>query len=194
MQDPRQREKKIIIDDLASYEQEIGVSRPRRKRGRLSDFLKNVFVGLLLVGIVVGSFWVSFLIGKRVLVPVKTLSTRELEPIEEDVNVEVPTSVVVIPVTEEVEEVVEIPSKIVEPEPEMPETLKYYKVQAGPFASREQATLFKDKLDSSGFPSFLKKVGDRYRVQIGAFRTKGRANTLLSQVKAKGFDADIIYE
>jgi len=60
---------KRIIDDLANSDTETdyperGVAGDIRK-SEGGDFIKNIFVGLLLVGIVVGSFWISFLIGKK---------------------------------------------------------------------------------------------------------------------------------
>jgi cell division septation protein DedD len=73
---------KRIIDDLASsdvetYDESRDVGRDLR-RSEGGDFIKNFFVGILLVAIVIGSFWVSFLIGKKVLVPpVKNLPTFE---------------------------------------------------------------------------------------------------------------------
>jgi hypothetical protein len=189
------REKRIIIDDLASYEEEIGVRRGMKRRGRLGDFFRNIFVGLLLVGIVVGSFWVSFLIGKRVLVPVKPLSSREITPIEEKLPEVEETEVLVIPDTSEV---VEVPAKRIEPKPEPPEPMekiKYYKVQAGLFTTKAKALSLVDRLKAKGFSSFIKKVGGTsFRVQVGAFRTKERAQTLVDQLKAKGFTPTVIYE
>jgi cell division septation protein DedD len=73
---------KRIIDDLASsdvetYDESRDVGRDLR-RSEGGDFIKNFFVGILLVAIVIGSFWVSFLIGKKVLVPpVKNLPVFE---------------------------------------------------------------------------------------------------------------------
>jgi cell division protein FtsN len=76
---------KRIIDDLAGSDMDAAPEREvsrelRRNNDGGGDFMKNIFVGLLLVGIVVGSFWVSFLIGKKVLVPpVKTIPTIETQ-------------------------------------------------------------------------------------------------------------------
>jgi cell division septation protein DedD len=73
---------KRIIDDLAnsgieSYSEKDTGEKIRRAEG--GDFIRNFFVGVLLIGIVIGSFWASFLIGKKLLVPpVKNLPTYEL--------------------------------------------------------------------------------------------------------------------
>jgi len=198
--DQGRREKRIIIDDLASYEEEIGVARGMKKRGRFSEFFRNLLVGFLLIGIVVGSFWISFLIGKRVLVPVKTISTRELTPIEEEIP-EIEKKIVggpaiassevgIIGVIEE-----EAPAKIIEPQPVQPETMKYYKVQAGLFTTVSEAEELSARLKQSGFSCFIKKLSNStYRVQAGAFRTKSRAQTLVNQLQVKGFGSEIIYE
>ena len=194
--DPGQpREKRIIIDDLASYEEEIGVGRGMKRRGGFIEFLKNIFVGLLLIGIVIGSFWVSFLIGKRVLLPVKPLATVELPPIEESIPLEEETEALTVLVTPEESSAPEVSVKVVEPKPEPLEKIRYYKVQAGLFEAQAEAQALVDKLKEKGFTSFVRKMSDSaWRVQAGAFRTKDRAQVLVDQLKAKGFESVIIYE
>jgi N-acetylmuramoyl-L-alanine amidase len=193
--DPGQpREKRIIIDDLASYEEEIGVGRGMKRRRGFIEFVKNIFVGLLLIGIVIGSFWVSFLIGKRVLVPVKPLATAELLPIEESIPFEEEIEFPVVLATPEESFVSEVPSKKVEPKPEPLEKIRYYKVQAGLFETKTEAQALVRELKEKGFTSFIREVDSASRVQAGAFRTKDRAQVLVDQLKAKGFNSDIIYE
>ena len=193
------REKRIIIDDLASYEQEIGVSRGIRRRGRFGEFIKSVFVFFLLIGIVVGSFWVSFLLGKKVLLPIKPLETKELTPIEEkvpDKTGPVAADEGILPaVTTVEEEVLEPPAKIVKPSTVPLEQNKYYKVQAGLFKSKTDAQTMVDKLKANGFSPFIRKLKDgSFRVQVGAFRAKSQAQTMVSQLSQKHFDSIVIYE
>lgn len=199
MEDPNFRqpqEKKIIIDDLASYEEEIGVSKGMRKRGGLFDFLKSVFVFLLLVGIVIGSFWVSFLIGKRVLVPVKSLETRELPAIVENVTVEEETMPDVVTSETEIAKINKtVPSKRITPVEEPMEVIKYYKVQAGLFTDKASADKLVAQLKDAGVSAFVRKISaSGFRVQVGAYRTRAKAQGLVSELKSKGFDCSIIYE
>lgn len=190
------QEKKIIIDDLASYEEEIGAGRGVRRRGGIMDFVKSVFVFLLLVGIVVGSFWVSFLIGKRVLVPVKTLETRELSPIIENITIEEDPTSMIVTSEAEIEKINRsVPSKRIVLAEEQMEAVKYYKVQAGLFTSKTDAEKLVSELKANGVSGFVRKVSSQaWRVQVGAYRTKPKAQVMLSELKAKGFSGTIIYE
>ena len=195
-------DKKIIIDDLASYEEEIGVGREIRRRGGFGEFLKNVFVGLILIGIVVGSFWVSFLIGKRVLVPVKNLETRETPNlVEEKIPVEEEDlSVLATPekTAKPAEKATPVPSKRIETVKTTvasPEKMMYYKVQAGLFTTKADADALVGSLKEKGVKAFVRKVsGSEYRVQVGAYRTRSSAQVLVNDLQSKGVEATIIYE
>lgn len=193
-------EKRIIIDDLASYEEEIGVGRSLKRGRGFGEFIKNVFVFLILIGIVVGSFWVSFLIGKRVLVPVKQLETREepaiLEeraPIEEE-DLSALATFEQIKTTSE--RPAEVPAKKVEPKPEVqPEKIRYYKVHAGLFTTRLEADNLVRDLSARSVSSFIRKISDSaWRVQVGAYRTKSQAQAQVTELKNKGISSTIIYE
>ncbi len=195
-------DKKIIIDDLASYEEEIGVGREIRRRGGFGEFLKNIFVGLILIGIVVGSFWVSFLIGKRVLVPVKNLETRETPNlVEEKIPVEEEDlSVLATPekTAKPAEKATPVPSKRIETVKTTvasPEKMMYYKVQAGLFTTKADADALVGSLKEKGVKAFVRKVsGSEYRVQVGAYRTRSSAQVLVNDLQSKGVEATIIYE
>ena len=50
-----------------------------KKRGGFLGFIKSLLLFVLLIGIIVSSFWVSFLLGKRILVPVKQIPERKFE-------------------------------------------------------------------------------------------------------------------
>lgn len=191
-------DKRIIIDDLASYEEEIGVARGAKRGGGFGDFLKSVFVFFLLVGIVVGSFYVSFLIGKRVLVPVKSLSQRELAPIEDTTVVEeedlskFATGEVIK--EELIEPAKMLPSKTIT-QAAPPEAIKYYKVEAGLYATKAEAEAKVAALNLKGVTSFVRKVpNSAYRVQVGAYRTKDRAQLAVDDLKKKDVLSTIIFE
>ncbi len=198
-------DKHVIIDELNSFDDEIGVAKDLGRR-RSSDFgwLKNIFVAFLLVGIVVGSFWISFLIGKRVLTPVKPLKSEKVVPIEEDVLIfseetEPPAPVVEKPAPKpepkpEPKEVAE-PSPITQPKTASTIPIKYYKVHVGSFASRAQASSYAEKLKSAGYPTYVKEVGSSaWTVQVGAFNLRSQAESLVGSLKTKGFGSSIVYE
>lgn len=197
-------EKKIIIDDLASYEEEIGVGRGVRRGGGFGEFLRNVFVGLLLIGIVVGSFWVSFLIGKRVLVPVKPLVSRQLPPIEEAKPISEEDLSMYATVEEKAQ--AEEFAKRIEPKTDVktapPEAMKYepvhekyYKVEVGLFTTKAEADALVSSLKAKGINCFIKKLSSSaFRVQAGAYATRDRVQQQVNELKQKGVNSEIVYE
>ena len=196
------KERRVIIDDLAGYDEgEIGVGKgiKEKKRNR-RDFgwLKNLFIFVLIVGIVVASFWISYMIGKRMFVPIKPLPAREvpspaITPEEVLVEKAVPAKEA-IPEKPKVNKVK--PVVIPEAKPEVKAGVgHYYKVEAGVFVDKTDALSLSKKLGTSGFPTYVKKLPDgNWRVQAGALDTKSQAKTLQSELKAKGFDSKIIFE
>ena len=178
---------------------------PKRKSGFLG-FVKNFILFLLLAGIIIASFWVSFLLGKRILVPVKKIP----EPRIEIAIPEPPPSIAALQEFEEVleKEKAESPQVTVgKTEPkrvEEPNTTKetgysqsgtqYYKVQAALYADKGRALELAQRLDASGFATYLKKANAGWRVQVGAFKKKSHALHLQRSLKIKGFESKIIYE
>jgi hypothetical protein len=177
------------------------VNIPKKGGGFLS-FLKHLVVFVLLVGVIVASFWVSFSLGKRLLVPVKKMPGRQIEV----AIPEPPASVAALQEFEEIileekeEEVQPEPSK---PQPAKPEVVKkrasppdtkYYKVQAGVFGSKTNASDLAKKLRASGIDTFIRKVSQGWRVQAGAYMSKKWALNQQHKLKAKGFESRIIYE
>ncbi len=184
---------KRIIDDLANSDNEPsfnerGVAGDIRK-SEGGDFVKNIFVGLLLVGIVVGSFWVSFLIGKKVLVPpVKNLATVEV-PVQAPKTVSNADLEKATPVAEE--PVAEEPATTLGPEqPITPRAAKAIAAKAGlpkPITSKKLAA--SKKLKTKAVPKAAAKTkGSKfYKVIVGTFPTAGEANQLVAQLKKGGF-------
>jgi len=219
---------KRIIDDLANSDTEADY--PERgvagdiKKSEGGDFIKNIFVGLLLVGIVVGSFWISFLIGKKVLVPpIKNLPTFEITAPKaiSKADIEKATPVNEEPAIQEREiKGADVRSKLPKPisvikvqSPAKPAAvkatskqaaiktpvarstgIKYYKVIVGTFKTAIEANAQVKSLKEKGFQSYVKKLSGLYRVQAGAFDTKDKANPLVVRLKGKGFIPSIIIE
>jgi cell division septation protein DedD len=176
---------------------------PKRMNGFLG-FVKNFILFLLLMGVVVASFWVSFLLGRRILVPVKKIPERKIDI----VIPEPPPSVAALQNLEEVMgaelEKAEAPRlTIAEAKPKLvaePKVIKsqsgihYYKVVAGLYADKDRATALVQDLNANGFGTYLKEMNAGWRVQVGAFKDKVRAQHLLQSLKIKGFDSKIVYE
>jgi hypothetical protein len=215
---------KRIIDDLANSDADSdspqrGVARDIRK-SEGGDFIKNVFIGFLLVGIVVGSFWVSFLIGKKVLVPpIKNLQTFEI-PAPKTISMsEIEKA---IPVQDEPlikeKEVKEVEVKAKLPQPVAAKNVltakkivaavkpaikapiaktkgvKHAKVIVGTYKTAAEANVLVTALKEKGFQSYVKALSGLYRVQAGAFDSKGKASPLVVKLKSKGFTPTVIVE
>jgi hypothetical protein len=180
---------KRIIDDLAEgsdtdtdYSRRGVAGDIRKSEG--GDFLKNIFIGLLLVGIVVGSFWISFLIGKKVLVPpVRNLPTYDIP---------VPTPKAVS--RSDMEKAAPVKEEPAFSEKEIKET----EVKAGlpkPVTASKAAAA--KKLAGAKKPAVKKpaakksaaktKGGNHYKVIVGANKTAAEADALIKSLKAKGF-------
>ena len=200
-------DKHVIIDDLTSYDEEKGLAKDVRKRSSSNfGWLKNIFVALLLVGIVVGSFWISFLIGKRVLTPVKSLRSEKVAPIKE---LSTPLVVEEIDIEEEtVEPKPKLepepmpapesstkPTAVKEPAPATTVVSKYYKVRVGSFTTSTAASDAEKRLKNAGFPTYVRKLGSgKWTIQVGAFAKKSQSDSLAGQLKAKGFESTVVYE
>ena len=204
---------KRIIDDLANAGEESllddrGLAKDIKK-SEGGDIIKNFFVGVLLIGIVVGSFWISFLVGKKVLVPPvknlpafeipvpKALSQSELENAEPALEQEPEIKEKELkpqPIAAKPKSVITAAKPVSIPVVSQSKGIKYYKVIAGAFTSSSSAAKLTSALKAKGFQSFVKKLGSVFRVQAGAFDTKDKAATLVAKLKAKGFSPTIILE
>ncbi|MCX5726539.1 MAG: SPOR domain-containing protein [Candidatus Saganbacteria bacterium] len=188
------KDRRIIIDDLAQYEEgEIGVGKEiKEKRKNRAGFgwLKNLFIFILIVGIVVASFWISYLIGKKMFVPIKPLPSREMpkpaitpEEVLGGKPLQVKEAPAEKPKAEEVKPVVQAGA------------VRYYKIQAGLFDEQADALSLANKIKNSGFPTYVRKLPDgTWRVQAGAVNTKSQAKTVQNELKGKGFNSTIIFE
>ena len=174
---------------------------------RFFGWLKNLFVFAVLILVVVSSFWISFQLGKRILLPVKNLEEKievnipEPPPIIKPLQA-APEIIGVVPTEAKPAEPIAEP-KLVETKP-APKPIKvkvaaaagrhFYKIQAGLFTEKIKASELADKILGSGFEIYLKRVGEAWRVQVGAFKTKGEANAIQSALSGKGFKSEIVFE
>ena len=192
---------KRIIDDLASSDAEADY--PRRevsgdiRRSDGGDFIKNFFIGILLVAIVVGSFWASFLIGKKVLVPpvrnfpaLETPAPKAISKIDLDKAT---------PVDEESaldeKDVNDATTKADLPKPVTPKKI----LGARTISSSESGKValgtgkivsVKAAVKTPGKTPTVKTKGPKlFKVIVGTFRSAGDANSFVRSLKEKGFIA-----
>lgn len=162
-----------------------------------SSRIRNFLIFLVLIGVVASSFWISFQLGKRILIPIKKIPERRIE-------VAIPEPPPSIKALQELERIMtpeagkKKPAAVaVKPVP-VKKTMAikpvYYKVQAGVFVDKVNAQALADKVRASGFEVYLKKISTGWRVQVGAFRSKSEAEALQNALIGKGFKSRIIYE
>ncbi len=147
-------------------------------------WLKNAVLVIVLIAVIILSFWVSFMIGKRMISPVKKIPTSKtmvqggshaiLPP---EINLEVQgitfeaaekTGAVKNKAAEK------LPVTISEKKPEkekVPEKAIAKKVEAG---------------------KTEKRITGGYVVQVGAFSRKQNAESLVAELNQKGFEASIV--
>src|SRR3989339_77473 len=165
--------------------------------------VKSFVFFLLLVLVIVACFWVSFQLGKRILVPVKepaakkinvtlaAASSPEVYVYQEDEQKKNTAAVtattqpkVVVPITKplvtQVKKVAPITKQV---------NGQYYKVVAGLFKDKEAAISLVNRLNVNGVATYLRKTGSSWRVQVGAYKTKSQAVNLKNSLNAKGFNA-----
>ncbi|MFH1710047.1 MAG: SPOR domain-containing protein [bacterium] len=180
---------KRIIDDLANSDPEAyspgrGVAGDiRRSEGR--DFIKNIFVGFLLVGIVVGSFWISFLVGKRVLVPpVRNLPTLETAPLKAISKLDIERAV---PVKEE-PVIKEREIKAVEVKAKLPPPVAVKKIMTakkiGAARTPVKTAVVKPAVKAPAEKTVSAKY---YKVIAGTYKTAAEVNKVIKSLKEKGF-------
>lgn len=163
-------------------------------------FIKSLSVFILLVAIIAASFWVSFLLGKRILMPARKVPRPKIE-----VTIpEPPASIAALQEFEEITKEVKtepakpkpkIVKKSVKPEKQYTSVEKrYYKVQAGIFVHKSNALKTAERLEANGFQTYMKKVDQGWRVQVGAYIKESMAQSLQKALSAKGFAASVIFE
>ncbi|MBN3032639.1 MAG: SPOR domain-containing protein [Candidatus Saganbacteria bacterium] len=204
-----------MIDDYPSKlppgdlpESDLGRQVGARRESRLIAFSKNVLIFCLLVGVVVASFWVSFQLGKKILLPTRKLPERisvtipepppaikSLQKLQAMMSAEAEGERTDKPSSKAARSKKKKAKKRLAAQPgQRAYGQHYYKVQAGLFVSRAEAQALADKLTADGVAVFIRKVGGRWRVQAGAYRTRGAAAAMGSSLIQKGYQSEVIYE
>ncbi|MFA4906577.1 MAG: SPOR domain-containing protein [Candidatus Margulisiibacteriota bacterium] len=191
-----------MAEEYLNPEKEPSPNEEPPRENKLLSRLKSVLTLLVLIGIVVASFWVSFQLGKKILMPLK-------KPSEKKIEVAIPEPPPSIKALQKLREAMSVEAKKVEPKKKeavraakpKPKVARktvlrrgYYKVQAGLFEEKENADEHAAILIKSGFDAYIKKVDGGWRVQAGAYRAKSAAEALRQELKAKNLDSSIIYE
>ena len=189
-------------------------------RSRFPSLLKNSLVFLVLAGVVVASFWVSFQLGKNILLPTKKSPDKITAAIPEP-----PPSIKALQKLQAIMSKEAAGKKVqaAKPAPKMvkrteaavkskpapkPVQIKkqkvakvnavsgkhYYKLQAGLFADKTEANSLAGQLRDKGIDVFVKKVGRKWRVQVGAYRTKKMAQAMKASFEKKGCESQIVFE
>ena len=182
---------KRIIDDLASSDNEPSYNERgvagdiRRSEG--GDLVKNIFVGLLLIAIVIGSFWISFLIGKKVLVPpVKNLPTAEM-PAQAPKTVSNADLANATPVQgeslDEEQPITEKEIKTVDKAAGLPKPVAIKKAAAARKLPKTAAALKK----TAAKPAVKSKGGKYYKIIVGSFSSMSDAAAVSARLKQSGF-------
>lgn len=154
-----------------------------KRENKFLRFMGSFLIFLLLLGVIVASFWISFTLGSRILVPARKLPERGIE----------------VPIPEPPPEIAGLQKRVEVSTGEAEKTI-VYKVNAGFFVNKSDASRLAEKLNASGFETCIKKVDDPamvgkgWRVQVGAFKSKANALNLQRSLKAKGFESTLVYE
>ncbi|MFA5839397.1 MAG: SPOR domain-containing protein [Candidatus Margulisiibacteriota bacterium] len=170
---------------------------------RRFHFSKGFIPFVVLIVVVVGSFWISFELGMRILnggnnnvnkiipsdipeVPpeIAKLQTNKVKLVKQPLKAVKSTAVINKPLA-----VFANPKRIVRTK-----SSGYYKVQAGYFYDQSSAKALAEKLLGDGFDTYVKKVGTGWRVQVGAYKTKKLANVMQNSLKVKGYSSKLIVE
>ena len=185
---------------------EVSPEGNQKRPNRFLRFLKSCFLFVLLIAVIGSSFWVSYLLGKRILVPVKNLPDRKIEVIIP----EPPPSIAALEKAEI--KIAAVSSKVLLVEEKVKNTSAkkteaakkekyasvdqktYYKVQAGVCSDKTNAMDLAEKLNLSGFHTYLRRVSSGWRVQVGAFSKKVEALGLQNMLQSKGFSSTLLYE
>ena len=178
----------------------------------MQRWVRNIALVVGLVVIIVLSFWLSFMIGKQMLVPTKKLPTQyliteEAKPVLppevtlevqgitlESITLEAVPTIENKPVEEKIilrpippkkqkaAVVIEKPVKAISGE---------YTVQLGAFSHYKNAQTLLKELKSKGFDAEVKSSGRLYKVQSGSFDDMSEARAYLSRITAAGFECVI---
>jgi cell division protein FtsN len=164
---------------------EFGHLEEETKENQAFGWLKNSLIFLVLLAVVVASFWISFQLGKRILIPVK-------KPAEQKIDVAVPEPPPDIQAMQKLQEVMseegqkQGKSVTATPEPAVPEVKAAVPKPAAPkpVAAKKITPVAKAVVTAPKI-----SAGKRYyKVQAGWFRDKAKAEELADLVQENGFE------
>ncbi|KAF0133743.1 MAG: hypothetical protein FD145_1133 [Candidatus Saganbacteria bacterium] len=158
------------------------------------NWIKNVSFVLVLVLVIVVSFWISFMIGKRMLLPARKIPTNlmvtEASNLSSEISLEgagVSFETVRPKVEPKVEVVQKLPEKI---EAGDIKTGKYT-IQVGAFSVYNNAKKLLEELNKIGFKARITPSENVYRVSSGKFETLNSAGAHLKKISSAGYEAII---
>jgi len=211
-------EEQMPQNDLSSFEDDdIGIGK-KLKKDRSGLSVRGIVFVLLVILLIIASFWISFLVGRKLLSPAKQIQELEhLKPVEEvqlpeanpvkDLPSPVKPKMPASPVMEIPEPAEPVVPAVVPPAAK-PKVVKKkapvkavavveyeketYVVRAGSFDTRDEAAGVVEKLRGEGFEAFQKPAGSSYVVQVGVFKSRENARKLVDELKAKGFEGKIV--
>ncbi len=161
--------------------------------------LKPLLVFLLLVILIIGCFWVSFSLGRRLLSPSRSAEKIQVaipEPPASIAHLQKLAAAVSLETAKKVKTTVKAPimKPLIKSKSAVKVSKKLYKIQAGLFTKKADALALSEKLNGDGFETSVKKVGGSWRVQTGAFRNLSSAQKLQKSLTEKGYKSTVIVE
>jgi len=173
--------------------------------------LKNIFLVVILVAVIILSFWLSFTLGKNILVPTKKVPSSDFLTVEASVldnigritfEVDSVTVEASSPETEEdymlpkVSTSIKTKKEKVSPSPvkakRSTETVSSYSsslvIQLGIFSSYENAKNLAKSLNEKGYYPKISNYGKYHRVYILS-GTMAEAQKIAGNIKSEGFEA-----
>lgn len=198
------------MEDLNQEQQPDNPSpaEERHEPNRFMSLVRSLSAFLILLAVVVASFWVSFQLGKRLFVPHRGPERKieveipapppALQELQKEMSKEAQA---LLPApTREVHAVPKrtVCKKAAKPtkacQPKVAQGTHYFKVQAGVFKNKASAQALAERIEAAGFSTYVKKVASGWRTQVGAFRIKKQAQALQKKLAGKGFKSIVIYE
>ncbi|OGB88821.1 hypothetical protein A2625_02110 [candidate division WOR-1 bacterium RIFCSPHIGHO2_01_FULL_53_15] len=174
------------------------------RENRFLALLKNILVFFVLVGVVVASFWISFQLGKKILIPTKKFP-------EPKITAEIPEPPPALQKLQDklmaeltAGETKNAPKAVRNekldnfapqtPRPAGSKRQRYYKLQVGLFDDKALADELAGRLKTAGIDVFVRKVSGGYRVQAGAYKTKAMAAARQETLNEKGYESQVVFE
>lgn len=196
-----QKENPINTDD-------IGIAKDIKKSSiPYQRILSNILWICGSIALIIGSFWLSFLMGRRILVPIKqqpqkVQEIRKIIPLKEPIVSEpikekvtsknkiqplikqkVNIKRIVIPVAKKI--------SIKKESPVITDSL--YRVQIAQLYDKDAAIGLMKELQKKEFDVFARDSGNgKWYVQIGAFKDKIKARKVIADLKSKGLENQLV--